>query len=68
VALSLAEDFADGEPVTVILGDNTTDANIAQAVNGFDKGAMVFLKKVSDPKRFGVPEFDKKDKKKIVKN
>src|SRR3990172_6316269 len=27
-ALSLAEDFADGGPLTVVLGDNTTDANI----------------------------------------
>ena len=67
VALSLAEDFADGEPITVVLGDNTTDADISQAVDNFDKGAMVFLKKVNDPKRFGVPEFDKKDKKKIIK-
>lgn len=58
-ALSLAEDFADGESVTVILGDNTTDADISEAVKNFKEGAMVFLKKVDDPKRFGVPVFDK---------
>ena len=65
VALSLAEDFADGGPVTVILGDNTTDADIAPAVKNFEKGALVFLKKVTDPQRFGVAVFNKK--KEIIK-
>lgn len=64
-ALSLAEDFADEGPITVILGDNTTDADITQAVKTFKKGAMIFLKKVPDPGRFGVPRFDK-DSKTIV--
>jgi len=65
-ALSICEDFADGEPIAVILGDNTTDADIGRSVKSFREGALVFLKKVSDPKRFGVPVFDKKDHKKIV--
>lgn len=65
-ALSLAEDFADGGPITVILGDNTTDANIEKAVKKFKEGAVVFLKKVPDPGRFGVPRFDKNDPTKIV--
>ncbi len=60
-ALSLAEDFADGKPITVILGDNTTDAKIKKHVESFDGGAMIFLKKVPDPERFGVPEFDNKN-------
>ena len=59
-ALSLAESFADEGPVAVILGDNTTDADISPAVKTFDKGARIFLKKVPDPQRFGVPVFDKK--------
>ncbi len=54
-ALALAEDFAEGRPVTVILGDNTTDAEIKNVVESFEDGAHVFLKKVSDPERFGVP-------------
>lgn len=66
-ALSLCEDFADGGPVTVILGDNTTDADISKAVSTFETGARIFLKRVPDPKRFGVPVFDPKDKKKIIK-
>jgi len=66
-ALSLCEDFAGGEPVAVILGDNTTDADISKAVSSFESGARIFLKKVPDPKRFGVPVFDPKDNKKIIK-
>lgn len=58
-ALSLAEDFADNQPLAVILGDNTTDADISPAVKKFREGVTVFLKKVPDPKRFGVPVFDK---------
>lgn len=65
-ALSLCEAFADEKPVTVILGDNTTDADISQPVKNFKDGAMVFLKKVSDPERFGVPVFDKHKPEKII--
>ena len=66
-ALALCEDFADGEPLTVILGDNTTDADISGAVKSFKDGATVFLKKVPDPERFGVPVFDKENPKKIIR-
>ncbi|OGH24382.1 MAG: spore coat protein [Candidatus Levybacteria bacterium RIFCSPLOWO2_01_FULL_39_24] len=66
-ALSLAEAFADGDSITVILGDNTTDADISQAARRFKDGAVVFLKKVPDPKRFGVPLFDPKNPKNIIK-
>jgi len=65
-ALSLAEDFADGENITVILGDNTTDADISEPVNAFKDGAMIFVKKVPDPKRFGVARFDEADPSKIA--
>ena len=61
-ALSLAEDFADGEPICVILGDNTTDADIGPYVKSFKEGALVFLKKVADPERFGVPVFGRPKK------
>lgn len=66
-ALSLAEDFADNDNIAVILGDNTTDADISGAVKSFKEGALVFLKEVSDPQRFGVAYFDENDNKKIVK-
>lgn len=64
-ALSLAEDFVDNDSVCVILGDNCTDADIKKDIKNFDTGAKIFLKKVPDPERFGVPEFDKN--KKIIK-
>lgn len=68
-ALMLAQDFADEEPITVILGDNTTDADISTGVKSFRSGAVVYLKKFSDRlalSRFGVPEFGK-DNKSIIK-
>ena len=66
-ALRLAEDFADGGPVTVILGDNTTDADFGPSVKKFKEGSVMFLKKVPDPQRYGVPVFDPKDPKKIIR-
>ena len=58
-ALGLAEYFADGDQMCVILGDNIIEYNIAQAVDDFRKqgeGAKVILKKVPDAPRFGVAE------------
>ncbi|HUV03548.1 MAG TPA: sugar phosphate nucleotidyltransferase [Armatimonadota bacterium] len=57
-ALALCEDFADGQDIAVILGDNTTDADIGPAVRTFERGARLFLKEVATPGRFGVPVFD----------
>lgn len=59
-ALLLAEDFADGDRIVVILGDNIFEDNIRVYVENFKKqkaGARILLKKVSDPERFGVPVF-----------
>lgn len=53
-ALSLAENRVEGESIAVILGDNTTDADISKEVEGFKDGALIFLKEVLDPERFGV--------------
>lgn len=64
-ALLLAEDFADHNNICVILGDNTTDAKIKDSIEGFREGALLFLKKIEDPKslsRFGVAVFDKNNK------
>ena len=55
-ALSLAEDFVDGDSVTVILGDNIFQDNIREDVVNFNSGAKIFLKKVPDAHRFGVAE------------
>lgn len=57
-ALRLAEHFADGEAICVILGDNIIERNIAHAAEAFRQqkiGAKILLKEVKDPQRFGVP-------------
>lgn len=60
-ALSLAEYFADGEPICVVLGDNIIEKNIMKAVKDFEmqkEGAKILLKEVPDPERFGVAEIE----------
>lgn len=65
-ALKYGEDFADGGSVAVILGDNTTDADISPSVADFKTGATIFLKQVSDPERFGNPRFAPANPQKII--
>lgn len=58
-ALGLAEHFADGEKICVILGDNIIEGSIREAVKEFEdqpQGAKILLKEVSDAERFGVAE------------
>lgn len=60
-ALKLAEDFADGEKICVILGDNIIEKNIKRAAAEFyvqQAGARILLKEVPDPERFGVVRFE----------
>lgn len=56
-ALSLVRNFSKGRNLAVILGDNTTDADIKPTVKSFKSGGHIFLKRVPDPHRFGVPVF-----------
>jgi glucose-1-phosphate thymidylyltransferase len=58
-ALGLAEYFAAGQQICVVLGDNIIENNICHAVETFKKqkeGAKVLLKEVQDAHRFGVAE------------
>ena len=58
-ALGLAEHFADGDKICVILGDNIIEGTIRGAVEDFKKqerGAKILLKEVPDAERFGVAE------------
>jgi glucose-1-phosphate thymidylyltransferase len=60
-ALSLAEHWAAGDSIAVVLGDNLIEGNICQAVTNFreqEKGAKILLKEVPDPERFGVATLD----------
>ena len=58
-ALRLAEHFADGGKICVILGDNIIDGGIREAADAFraqESGARLLLKEVVDAERFGVAE------------
>ena len=60
-ALALAEHFADGHKICVILGDNIIQGNIRAAADRFrsqPRGAHILLKEVVDAERFGVAEVD----------
>ena len=57
-ALQLAEYFAGGEQVCVILGDNIFEYNLLPWVRAFreqGEGAKILIKEVPNPERFGVP-------------
>ena len=60
--LILAEDFLDGAPSAMILGDNIFFGHglpeILADADAQDKGATVFGYHVSDPERYGVVGFD----------
>ena len=61
-ALSLAEHFADGDKLCIILGDNVIEGSIAPAVERFrrqPRGARIVLKEVPDAERFGVAALER---------
>lgn len=53
-AVLMAEDFAGGDSVCVILGDNIFEDDFSKDIRGFSGGAKIFLKEVPDAARFGV--------------
>lgn len=56
-ALLLAEKFAKGDKIVVILGDNIFEYSIAQYIEEFqrqERGARILLKEVDSPERFGI--------------
>ncbi len=60
-ALALAEPFAAGDPICVMLGDNILHKVFRSSVRRFleqGRGARIHLSPVPSPQRFGVPEFD----------
>ena len=63
-AFLLAEDFIAGDPCALILGDNIFYGSyFHQVLQGLeDDDATIFAYRVSDPRRFGVVEFDKEFK------
>jgi glucose-1-phosphate thymidylyltransferase len=62
-ALGLAEHFAAGGPIVVVLGDNIYQDPIKEAVlrcRADPVGAMILLKEFDDPERFGVAKLQGK--------
>ncbi|PIR94878.1 spore coat protein, partial [Candidatus Falkowbacteria bacterium CG10_big_fil_rev_8_21_14_0_10_37_6] len=57
-AFIIGENFIDNENVCMILGDNIFEDDLSEEIKNFTTGAKIFAKEVSDPKRFGVIEFD----------
>ncbi len=61
-AFLIGEDFLDGAPAALVLGDNIFHghdlATLVQRANDRDSGASVFAYRVNDPERYGVVEFD----------
>ncbi|MCG6313691.1 glucose-1-phosphate thymidylyltransferase RfbA [Vibrio vulnificus] len=62
-AFIIAEDFLDGAPSALVLGDNifyghSLQKQLCEASNQ-ESGATVFAYHVHDPERYGVVEFDK---------
>jgi glucose-1-phosphate thymidylyltransferase len=61
-ALIIAQDFLQGEPACLVLGDNIFYghdlSDTLQRVNAREDGATVFGYRVSDPRAYGVVEFD----------
>ena len=58
-ALALAENFAGGEDIVVILGDNIFQDDLTPYIKDYIKqkgGARLILKEVPDPQRYGVAE------------
>ena len=58
-ALGLAEHFADGGRICVVLGDNIIEGSIRHMAEDFEQqesGAKILLKEVHDAERFGVAE------------
>ena len=68
-ALGLAEEFAGGDRVIVVLGDNILQHGIARGVAAFSKqqrGARIFLKRVDHPWEYGIAEVEGDSIKRIV--
>lgn len=61
-AFIVGENFIGRDSVALILGDNIFDHDFKTSVKVFKKGAKIFVKKVDDPQRYGVVEFDEDNK------
>jgi glucose-1-phosphate thymidylyltransferase len=61
-AFVIGENFIGKSSVALILGDNIFDYDFRSAIRTFNSGARIAVRKVEDPKRYGVVEFDEENK------
>lgn len=65
-AFLIGEEFINGEPCALVLGDNifygSGLVSLLQNAAKLEKGALVFAYPVTDPERYGVVTFDKDGK------
>jgi len=57
-AFIIGENFIDDDNVAMILGDNIFEDDFSEDIKNFKSGGKVFAKKVPDPERFGVVQFN----------
>ena len=62
-AFLIGREFINGQPCSLVLGDNIFYghglAKVLQQAAGLERGATVFAYRVQDPGRYGVVEFDR---------
>ncbi|MEZ4087134.1 MAG: sugar phosphate nucleotidyltransferase [Candidatus Gracilibacteria bacterium] len=61
-ALMIGKDFINGEKCALILGDNIYTDDFSEEIKAHNEGALIFVKDVPDPERFGVVEMDESGK------
>lgn len=61
-AFRVGENFIGNDSVAMILGDNIFEHDFTESIQSFKSGARIFAKKVHDPERSGVVEFDENKK------
>lgn len=57
--LWIAKDYIGDDNCVLVLGDNIILDDLTPHIKSFTNGAKIFLKKVDDPKRYGIAEVDK---------
>ncbi len=61
-AFKIGAHFIGDDSVTLILGDNVFEDDFSSHISSFQSGGKIFVKKVPDPSRYGVVEFDDQGK------
>ncbi len=61
-AFVIGKEFIEGDPCTLILGDNIYTDDFSEVIANHQEGAKIFVKEVPDANRFGVVEMDESGK------